>query len=98
MRLKGGIIATLESREVELRALGIRALSLFGSAARGEDRPDSDVDLAVELDPDAHLGLRFFALERQLSDLLGRPVDLIPEPVENPRLRVNLERDRRRVF
>jgi len=98
MRTQDGIVATLHAHESELRAAGIRALSLFGSASRGEDRPDSDVDLAVELDPDAYLGLRFFGLEQRLAELLGRNVDLIPEPVENPRLRANLERDRRRVF
>jgi predicted nucleotidyltransferase len=95
----GSIVATLQAHEPELRAAGIRALSLFGSVARGDDRPESDVDLVVRLDPEAHLGLfRFIALERRLGALLGRPVQLLPEPVESPRLRANLERDRRRVF
>ena len=92
------VVATLQAHEPELRAAGIRALSIFGSAARGHDRAESDVDVAVELDPDVHLGLRFFAIERRLAQILGRPVDLLAEPVENPRLRANLQRDRRRVF
>ncbi len=74
-------------------------LSLFGSVARGEERADSDVDLAAELDPQAKIGLiALSALERRLQQLLGRKVDVLPEPVEKPRLRAAIEQDRRRVF
>jgi len=92
------IVATLQAHEPELRAAGIRRLSLFGSAARGEERADSDIDVAVELDPEAHLGLQFFGLAPRLARVLGRPVDILAEPVQSPRLRANLDRDRRRVF
>jgi predicted nucleotidyltransferase len=93
------VIATLRANEAELRRAGIRHLSLFGSVARGEAEPESDVDLAVELDPEARIGLfALGALERRLAELVGRPVDLLPEPVEKPRLRANIERDRRRAF
>ena len=44
------VIATLRAHEAELRAAGIHRLSLFGSVARGDAGPDSDVDLAAELD------------------------------------------------
>jgi predicted nucleotidyltransferase len=93
------VITTLRAHEAELRRAGIRRLSLFGSVARGDAEADSDVDLAAELDPDARIGLfALAALERRLSELLGRPVDLLPEPVEKPRLRINIERDRVRAF
>ena len=93
------IIATLREHEPDLHIAGIRRLSLFGSVARGEAEAGSDVDLVAELDPDARIGLfRLVALERRLSELLTRPVDLLPEPVEAPRLRANIGRDRRRVF
>lgn len=93
------VIATLRAHEAELRAAGIRRLSLFGSVARGDDEPESDVDLAAELDPEAGIGLfQLVRLERRLGAILGRPVDLLPEPVEKPRLRANLERDRVRAF
>lgn len=55
----------------------IRRLSLFGSALHGSDRPDSDVDLLVEFDPQTSVGLIHLArIERELSSLLGRQVDL----------------------
>ena len=93
------VVETLLAHEAELRAAGIKRLSLFGSVARGEAGPESDVDLAVELDPEAHLDLLdLVALERRLGELFGRSVHLLPEPVEKPRLRANIERDRRRAF
>ncbi len=55
----------------------IKKLSLFGSALRDDFRPDSDVDILVEFDPEAQVGLiRFAGLELELSALLGRKVDL----------------------
>ena len=93
------VIAALRAHEAELRAAGIRRLSLFGSVARGDDEADSDVDLAAEFDPEARMDLfRLVALERRVAEILGRRVDLLPEPVEKPRLRANIERDRRRAF
>ena len=60
------------------RARGIRRLAVFGSALRADFRPDSDVDLLVEFDPDRIPGLLGIArMERELSALLGgRKVDL----------------------
>jgi uncharacterized protein len=54
----------------------IRRLALFGSVLRDDFRPDSDVDVLVEFEPDAHVGLRFFTMEQELGQLLGRKVDL----------------------
>ncbi len=93
------VIATLRAHEVELRQAGIIRLSLFGSVARGDAEVDSDVDLAAELDPEASIGLfALEALERRLADLVGRKVNLLPEPVEKQRLRANIDRDRQRAF
>lgn len=93
------VIASLRAHAAELRGAGIRHLSLYGSVARDEAGPDSDIDLVVELDRDRHIGLfGLVALERRLSELLGRKVDLLPEPVEKKRLQVNIDRDRRRAF
>jgi predicted nucleotidyltransferase len=54
----------------------IRKLSLFGSALRGELREDSDIDLLVEFEPGHVPGLAFFAMQNELSEILGRKVDL----------------------
>ena len=93
------VIATLRAHEVELRQAGLRSLSLFGSVARGESETDSDIDLAAEFDPAARMDLlQLTALERRIAELLGRPVDLLPEPVEKHRLQDQINRDRRRAF
>ena len=54
---------------------GARNVLVFGSVARGEDRPDSDVDLLVDVEPGRSL-LDVIALEQDLAVLLGRPVDV----------------------
>ncbi|MBP7582561.1 MAG: nucleotidyltransferase family protein [Spirochaetes bacterium] len=54
----------------------IRRLSFFGSVTRDDYSPESDVDVLVEFEPEAKVGLRFFEMEEELSRLLGRPVDL----------------------
>jgi hypothetical protein len=60
------------------RRYQVKELAVFGSAARGEVRGDSDIDLLVEFLPDAQVSLlQHFAAERELSGLLGRRVDLV---------------------
>lgn len=54
----------------------IRKLSLFGSVLRDDFGPDSDIDVLVEFEPGARTGLRFFAMQEELSSILGRRVDL----------------------
>jgi predicted nucleotidyltransferase len=54
----------------------IRKLAVFGSALREDFRPDSDLDVLVEFDPAHTPGLAFFGMEQELSELLGRKVDL----------------------
>jgi hypothetical protein len=60
------------------RRYQVKELSVFGSAARGEMRPDSDLDLLVVFLPEARISLlRHIAAERELSELVGRKVDLV---------------------
>jgi predicted nucleotidyltransferase len=54
----------------------IRKLSVFGSVLHGDARPDSDLDVLVEFDSGHVPGLAFFGMEQELSELLGRKVDL----------------------
>ena len=51
------IIATLRAHESQLRRRGVSHVALFGSAARGEAKPASDIDIMIELEPDAPIGL-----------------------------------------
>ena len=93
------VIARLKAHERELRAAGVLQLSLFGSVARGEARPDSDVDVAVRLDP--MRGIDLFDLggiNMRLQNLLGTSVDLITEPTRRLRFQERIDRDRLLVF
>ena len=76
---------------------------MIGSVARGDDRPDSDVDVVVRLTDDARRGgFAYFGridrLRRQLETILARPVDLIAEPVQKERLRQAIEKSRVLAF
>ena len=72
------VVHILREHMDELREMGVTSLELFGSVARDDARPDSDVDLLVELDPDKPIGLFEYAgIQLYIEDLLGdRPVDL----------------------
>ena len=73
------VIATLRQHEAELKAEGIVRLSLFGSVARNESTPQSDVDLMAEFDSRRDFSLLDRArLENRLADMLGAKVDLAP--------------------
>lgn len=54
----------------------IRRLALFGSVLRDDFHPESDVDVLVEFEADIRVGLSFFDIERELSEIIGRKVDL----------------------
>jgi predicted nucleotidyltransferase len=70
------------------RRYGVKELSVFGSAARGEMRSDSDIDLLVEFQPDAAVSLLdHLAAEREFSELFGRKVDLVSKRGLRPALR-----------
>jgi predicted nucleotidyltransferase len=62
-------------------------LAVFGSAARGDMRSDSDVDIFIEFEAGAHPGLRFFDLEEELTKLFGRRVDLGRKSLLKPLVR-----------
>ncbi len=81
--------ATVEIQEKILPVLqrhGIKRAGIFGSVARGEASPESDVDVLVELDRQASL-LDFIGIKLDLEDVLGRSVDLVEYAAIKPRLR-----------
>ena len=75
--------------EVEIRALGVERLALFGSVVRGEARPDSDVDVLVEFDHPVGL-FAFGRLQDRLGEILGCRVDLATPGSLHPSLRESI--------
>jgi predicted nucleotidyltransferase len=69
----------------------IRRLAFFGSVLRDDFRPDSDVDVLVEFEPEHTPGLAFFAMEAELSEILGRKVDLNTPNFLSPYFRAQVE-------
>jgi predicted nucleotidyltransferase len=92
-------IARIKSHETELRASGIKALYLFGSLARGQERPQSDIDLMCEIDKTSRMSLIEFAgVQLRLEDYMQRRVDLVERTSMRPRIRAQAEADMVRIF
>ena len=94
---RADVIALATARRDEIvQRFGVRSLALFGSVARDEGRPDSDIDFLVEFEGpttfDRHMGLLVY-----LEDLLRRRVDVITVAGLKPRLRPLIEQDLVRV-
>jgi len=91
------VLKTLRARRAELaKRFGVRDLALFGSFARGEERPESDIDILVEFDGpptfDGYLELRDF-----LGALLGPRVDVVTVGALRPRVRERVMKELLRV-
>jgi len=86
LKSKRGEILSIAARH------GARDVRVFGSVARGEDRPDSDVDFLVKLDPGTTL-LKHAALVRELEALLGCKVDVVSERALRERIRNRVLRE-----
>jgi predicted nucleotidyltransferase len=72
------IITRLRENEAALRDRGIRHAALFGSCARGEERPDSDVDIMIEVDPAARIGVyEYVAIKDYIAGLFDARVDVV---------------------
>jgi predicted nucleotidyltransferase len=77
----------------------VQELSIFGSAARGDMKPESDIDILVDFKPGARIGLiKFASLNEELESLLGRSVDLVTKPGLKPRVRPHILREAQRVY
>ena len=75
---------------------GVKRVALFGSLVRGEDTPESDIDILVELKPPGErppIGLKWFGLEQELSHILGREVELVSESALSPYIRPYVEKE-----
>jgi hypothetical protein len=90
------VLDRLRANRESFARFGVKSLSLFGSTARDEAGPDSDVDVLVEFEGrvsfDGYMGLKHF-----LEDLLGTSVDVVTPSGLKPRIRPQVERDTIRV-
>jgi uncharacterized protein len=84
------------AHKVDLDRLGVASLAVFGSVARDEAGPESDIDILVEFRGAATLA-RFMDLKSLLETTLGRRVDLVTQKALRDRLRAGIEKDAVRV-
>lgn len=95
---KEKIVETQKSSRALLEEFHVCSLSVFGSIVRGEADMESDVDILVEFEPDADIGLfEFIRLRDALSDLLGMPVDMGTPDALHPALKDDIMREALRV-
>jgi predicted nucleotidyltransferase len=88
------VLATLRRYESALRARGVRRAALFGSTARGANQPDSDIDILVEFDPDAHVGVfEYVGVKDYIASLFPGRVDVVDREGLKPHLRQSAIRD-----
>lgn len=82
------ILARLREHETALRARGVSHAALFGSHARGDNRPDSDIDIMIEVDPAARIGVyEYVALKDYIAELFDGPVDVVSRDGLKPYVR-----------
>jgi len=86
------VISRFRKHRAQLAKLVVKSLSIFGSFARGEERPDSDVDILVEFRGRATFD-RYMDTKFYLEDLLGRKVDLVTPKAIKPRMKPCITQD-----
>jgi predicted nucleotidyltransferase len=93
------VLDALHTHEADLRQRGVCHAAVFGSVARGEARPDSDIDVLVELDPQQPMGLFEYArLKIHIAELLGGSTDVVNRKTLKPLLRDAILRDAVNAF
>jgi uncharacterized protein len=95
------VIARLKETEPALRAFGVAALYLFGSHARDESGPDSDVDVFIDVPPSIAFGLRpYMGVFRVLEDAFDHKAEIgySTRDALSPYIRADVERDALRIF
>ena len=87
-------IAILKRHKAELERKGVRHAALFGSTARGDNRPDSDIDIVVDLGADTSLSVYdYIGLKDYIASLFDRPVDVVSQEGLKPDVKSRALRD-----
>ena len=86
------VIQRLADHRSELDRFGVKSLALFGSVAREEETPESDIDILVDFSRSGGL-FEFIQLKNYLEELLGHPVDLVTRDALKPQLRQRIIRE-----
>ena len=88
------VLERLRENERALRDRGVTHAAVFGSRARGDDRPDSDTDIMIDIDPEAELSVYdYVGLKRYIASLLEGSVDVIDREALKPHVRPPAEGD-----
>lgn len=93
------VLATLRAHEADLRRLGVAHAAVFGSVARGEACPESDIDVLVDLDENQPMGVFEYArLKLYMNQLLEGSSDVVNRRTLKPLLRASILRDATHAF
>lgn len=95
---KAEVIQIIRKQDAKVRDLGVTSLFLFGSTARGEPQPESDVDIFVDYDLDRFGFVELSRLEDLLTTALGRPAEVTTREGLHPLIRAAVEDEAVRVF
>ena len=97
---RAALIAALKTYDAALRQNGATGLYIFGSRARGNYRPDSDLDLFIDYDPETKVPniFRLMQLKDEISERVGMPVTITTRNALHPLMKRDIEREAIRVL
>ena len=97
---RAALLNVLKTYDAALRENGATGLYIFGSRARGAERPDSDLDLFIDYDPSTKIPnmFRLMQIEEDLSRSLGIGVTITTRSALHPLMKDNIERDAIRIL
>ena len=97
--LVSSVLRAVRTHQPDLERMGVIHAAIFGSVARGENRPDSDIDILVEVNPSVVNSIfAYGGIQQALEEWIGRPVDLVGKDRLRPGVAAEAERDQILAF